>query len=161
MLLALAGFAACDPAATVVFVAPNHSTLAETRAEIAATPRQREVGLMYRNHLDADASMLFVFPSAQPVQFWMKNTEIPLDMIFADGSGRVTAIVANAEPYSEKPIGPSSDTEYVVEVNGGYAARHLIATGDQLCFAGLPPARRNRSRRFCTALFARACDIDS
>src|SRR5271154_4098661 len=100
LLVALTAFAACDPGPTVAFVAPDHSTLGETRTEIAATQKEREVGLMYRNHLDADASMLFIFPVAEPVQFWMKNTEIPLDMIFADGSGRVTAIIANAVPYS-------------------------------------------------------------
>ena len=61
---------------------------ASITVELAVTPGQREFGLMYREHLDADAGMLFIFPAAAQLKFWMKHTEIPLDMIFADPVGR-------------------------------------------------------------------------
>jgi uncharacterized membrane protein (UPF0127 family) len=131
--------AACDPTPTVAIVAPDHSTLASVKVEIAATNDARELGLMYRKHLDEDAGMLFIFPTADPVQFWMKNTPIPLDLIFADSNGRVIGIVANAEPFSEKNVGGFGPTIYVLEVNGGFGARHNIAVGDELKFSGLNP----------------------
>jgi uncharacterized membrane protein (UPF0127 family) len=131
--------AACDPTPNAAIVAPDHSTRASVKVEIAATADARELGLMYRKHLDEDAGMLFIFPTAEPVQFWMKNTPIPLDMIFADTNGRVIGIVASAEPFSEKNVGAFGPTMYVLEVNGGFAARHDIVIGDELKFSGLNP----------------------
>jgi uncharacterized membrane protein (UPF0127 family) len=69
----------------------------------------------------------------------MKNTMIPLDMLFADSNGKVLGIVANAQPYSEAMLGGFDGTLYVLEVNGGYAARHRIVAGDQLKFQGFNP----------------------
>ena len=77
---------------------------------------------MYRNHLDENAGMLFIFPRPSAAQFWMKNTVIPLDMLFADSNGKVVGIVANAQPYSEALLGGFNGTLYVLEVNAGYAA---------------------------------------
>ena len=131
--------AACDPAPTVAIVASDHSERASVKVEIAATADARELGLMYRKHLDENVGMLFIFPTADPVQFWMKNTPIPLDMIFADANARVFGIVANAEPFSEKNVGGFGPTIYVLEVNGGFAARHNIVVGDELKFRGLNP----------------------
>ncbi|HXN85709.1 MAG TPA: DUF192 domain-containing protein [Candidatus Binataceae bacterium] len=131
--------AACDPAPTVAIVASDHSERASVKVEIAATNDARELGLMYRKHLDENVGMLFIFPTADPVQFWMKNTPIPLDMIFADSNGRVIGIVANAEPFSEKNVGGFGPTMYVLEVSGGFAARHDIVIGDELKFSGLNP----------------------
>jgi uncharacterized membrane protein (UPF0127 family) len=131
--------AACDPAPQVEIVSANNSTRARVKVEIADTPDARELGLMYRKHLDDDAGMLFVFPAAENAEFWMKNTVIPLDMVFADPNGKVIGIVANAEPYSEKNVGGFGPTLYVLEVNGSYAAKHGIVTGDRLEFRGLSP----------------------
>jgi uncharacterized membrane protein (UPF0127 family) len=107
--------------------------------ELARTPGQRTFGLMYRGHLDEDAGMLFIFPAAQALKFWMKHTEIPLDMIFADRSGVVVGIVANATPYSERPVGPDAPAIYVLEVNGGFCARHGVRAGDKMRFVGFEP----------------------
>jgi uncharacterized membrane protein (UPF0127 family) len=131
--------AACDPTPTVVIAAPDHSRRVSVKVEIAATNDARELGLMYRKHLDENAGMVFIFPTADPVQFWMKNTPIPLDMIFADSNGRVIGMVTNAEPFSEKNVGGFGPTMYVLEVNGGFAARHNVVVGDELKFSGLNP----------------------
>ncbi len=132
--------AGCDPSGPrVMIVAPDKSVRATVSVEIANTPQQRELGLMYRKQMDENAGMLFVFPSAQPLKFWMKNTFIPLDMLFADNSGAIVGIVANAVPLSEANVGPDTPSRYVLEVNGGFAARHGIKTGDRLEFRGLTP----------------------
>ena len=98
---------------------------------------------MYRDHMAEDSGMIFVFSAPDHLNFWMKNTEIPLDMIFADPRGRIVGIVTNAEPYTETPRGVDADSEYVLEVNGGFAARHHIAPGDRLVFDGFTPHAQN------------------
>jgi uncharacterized membrane protein (UPF0127 family) len=145
-ILALAfvilGFAAALKAADVpkvVISAPDGTRKAAVSVELAVTPGQRQFGLMYRQHLDADAGMLFIFPAPDRLKFWMKHTEIPLDMIFADPAGAVVAIVANATPYSETPVGPDAPALYVLEVNGGFCAHHGVRAGDRMSFSGFDP----------------------
>src|SRR5258708_24912696 len=84
--IVLPSIAQCDPASTIRILSPANSPRAVVKIEIADTPEKREQGLMYRKHLDADAGMLFIFPAPENAQFWMKNTEIPRDMIFANSS---------------------------------------------------------------------------
>ena len=124
---------------TVAISTPDGARRAAVRVELAVTPGQRTFGLMYREHLDEDAGMLFIFPAAEPLKFWMRHTEIPLDMIFADSAGAVVGIVANATPYSEKPVGPDAPALYVLEVNGGFCARHGVRAGDKMSFVGFDP----------------------
>jgi len=140
ILLALAA-AALGAAQTpkAVIKASDGTERAAVSVELAVTPGQRQFGLMYRAHLDEDAGMLFIFPAAEPLKFWMKHTEIPLDMIFADPLGAVVGIVANATPYSEKPVGPAAPALYVLEVNGGFCARHGVRAGDKMSFVGFEP----------------------
>ena len=133
------GLAACDPTPQVAIVSADNSRRSAVTVEIANTPDTRELGLMYRNHLDDNAGMLFIFPNPNAAQFWMKNTVIPLDMLFADSSGKVLGIVANAQPYSEALLGGFGGTVYVLEVNAGYAATHHVAAGDRLEFQGFNP----------------------
>jgi uncharacterized membrane protein (UPF0127 family) len=116
---------------------------AVVRVEIADTAAARELGLMYRQHLAQDAGMLFVFKRPQHLAFWMKNTEIPLDMIFAGADGTVTGIVAGAEPFSERPLSVGEDSQYVLEVNRGFGQRHGIKPGDRMQFLGLTPKAEN------------------
>jgi uncharacterized membrane protein (UPF0127 family) len=113
------------------------------RVEIADDEAGRERGLMFRAHLDEDAGMIFVFGAARVVYFWMKNTKIPLDMIFADRDGKVVGIVAEAKPYSEQSVGPDLPAQYVLEVNGGFCRRHGVAVGDWLRFTGFMPHARD------------------
>ncbi|HYB90136.1 MAG TPA: DUF192 domain-containing protein [Candidatus Binataceae bacterium] len=143
VLLAHAAIAACTHSPAVSIVAPDGRSLARVRVEVVSTPAARNTGLMYRNHLDEDAGMLFVFAEPGQLQFYMKNTEIPLDMIFVGSDRRVLGIVANAEPYSEKHLGVRGDSLYVLEVNGGFAARRGIAPGDRFEFLGFTPRAAN------------------
>ena len=100
--------------------------------EIADNEASREQGLMYRRFMPDDRGMLFNFKEEAPVAFWMKNTYIPLDMIFISRQGVVKKIAANAEPLSERLI-PSGGPAYgVLEINGGLAARLGIKPGDRV-----------------------------
>ncbi len=138
-LILAAAAPACASGPQVAIVADNGRELARVKVEIANTAASRELGLMYRKHLDEMAGMIFVFPAPARLGFWMKNTEIPLDMIFADGSGRIVGIVENAEPFSDKTEGVNQDAQYVLEVNGGFAQRHQVTAGDFLKFHGFTP----------------------
>jgi uncharacterized membrane protein (UPF0127 family) len=106
--------------------------------EIARTEEQRERGLMYRGHLDANAGMLFIFDESDVHAFWMKNTFIPLDMIFIDDGGRVVGVVENAAPGTLEPRDVGKPSRYVLEVNGGWYAAHGVRPGDRVRFENVP-----------------------
>ena len=144
LLAVLPAIAACRGGNRVDIVAPDGATLATVKVEIADTPQSEELGLMYRNSLAADAGMLFVFAAPAHQVFWMKNTKIPLDMIFADGQRRVIGIVANAEPFSEARLSVPGDSQYVLEVNGGFCRNNGVKAGDRLNFLGFSPAAANQ-----------------
>lgn len=100
--------------------------------EIADTEPEREKGLMYRKRLPDGHGMLFDFHQDQQVGFWMKNTYIPLDMIFIRGDGRIVSIARDAEPLSEKVIYSAAPVRAVLEVKAGTVARLGIAPGDRV-----------------------------
>jgi uncharacterized membrane protein (UPF0127 family) len=111
------------------------------QVEFAVTVEQRRVGLMWRERLAADAGMLFVFPPpARHESFWMRNTLIPLDMIFIDAERRVLGVVERAQPVTESPRQVAGDSLYVLEVNGGFAREHGIGPGARIEIVGLDPA---------------------
>ena len=124
--------AACVGGPRVRISDANGTSKAVVRVEIADTAAARELGLMYHRHLGQNAGMLFVFTQPQHLTFWMKNTELPLDMIFAGADGTVAGIIANAEPFSERQLSVAGDSQYVLEVNGGFAQRHGIKPGRQV-----------------------------
>ena len=97
--------------------------------EIAATEARRERGLMNRRALPRLSGMLFLYDHPGRVSFWMKNTLIPLDMIFTDATGRVTRVHSDARPRDETPIPGGTEVLAVLEINGGLAARLGIAPG--------------------------------
>ncbi len=103
------------------------------RVEVARTPEQRERGLMDRSRLDPDAGMIFVFEDTARHAFWMKNTLIPLDMLFIGDDGRVAAVVER-RPLTLESSDGGVDSRYVLEVNGGWAAAHGVAVGDRVRF---------------------------
>ena len=117
-----------------------HTTggVVEVTIEVANTPETMQRGLMYRSSLADDHGMLFVFPSDSDHRFWMKNTLIPLDMLFIAKDGRLVGIRANTTPMSTTPIGIGQPTRWVLEVPGGYAARRGIAPGDQIELLEIP-----------------------
>jgi hypothetical protein len=133
VLVALLG---CARGPCVSIIGADGKPRATVAVEVASTGPRRELGLMYRKHLDDNAGMIFVFPNESPRNFWMHNTPIPLDMIFADAKGVVTGIVANAEPFSDKLLGVEGNSEYVLEVNGGFCAKNGIKPGDKMNFSG-------------------------
>jgi len=100
--------------------------------EVARLPEELERGLMFRQRLGADRGMLFVFPESGRHGFWMKNTLIPLDMIFIDERLEVVGIVENAEPMTESMRGPDVASRYVLEVNAGWSGAHGVRRGDRV-----------------------------
>jgi uncharacterized protein len=100
--------------------------------ELARNDAEREKGLMYRRFMPPDCGMLFDFKREEPVTFWMKNTYIPLDMIFISRAGTVTAVAANAEPLSEQLIPSGGPCYGVLEVNAGIAATIGLKPGDKI-----------------------------
>src|SRR5437667_4272540 len=109
----------------------------EVSLEVAATPAERERGLMYRRSLAEGLGMLFVFDADGNQSFWMKNTLIPLDLLFIARDGTVVGIHANATPLSTANIAVGKPSRYVLEVPGGWAARHGISAGARGGFRGL------------------------
>jgi uncharacterized protein len=102
--------------------------------ELATTSEQRAQGLMYRQRLAADAGMLFLYPAARPVSMWMKNTLIPLDMLFIGDDGRILHIAERAIPGSTATISSTQPARAVLELNGGTAARLKIQVGDRVLY---------------------------
>jgi uncharacterized protein len=105
--------------------------------EMALTPRQQAQGLMYRRDLAGDAGMLFIYTRDRPINMWMKNTLIPLDMLFLARDGRVVRVVERAVPGSLRTISSGDAVAAVLEVNGGTASRLGIAPGDRVIHPAL------------------------
>jgi hypothetical protein len=122
-------FAACTPD-----VVDIRGTFGQARfsVEVADTGEERAQGLMFRESLPKSGGMLFVYGAPQRASFWMKNTLIPLDMIFADPTGRVTRVHSNAIPQDTTPIDGGEGVLTVLEINGGLAAQLGIGPGAEL-----------------------------
>lgn len=103
--------------------------------EVAQTDSERTTGLMYRKSLPEQHGMLFDFKSDQPVYMWMKNTYIPLDMLFIRSNGTIARIAANTTPFSTATISSGEPVRAVVEIAGGEAARLGIKPGDRVAHA--------------------------
>ncbi|NND45800.1 MAG: DUF192 domain-containing protein [Xanthomonadales bacterium] len=103
--------------------------------EIADDREKQALGLMYRRHLPPDHGMLFIFPREAPRSFWMKNTRIPLDILYFDSALRLVSVAANAQPcrVAQCPGYPSEGpAQYVLELNAGTASALGVAAGDVL-----------------------------
>ena len=105
---------------------------ARFQVEVARTPEAQQLGLMYRRHMGARHGMIFPKPRAEPTSFWMKNTYIPLDLLFIRADGRVSSVAANATPLSTATIDSVEPVTTVLELNGGTAARLGIRPGDKV-----------------------------
>ncbi len=147
--LAALALAACSPSAAdskqrpvamavhpvsglkVVRLTVSHgSTVHMFRVELAATTQEQMKGLMFRTEMGANEGMIFPMRPARDVAFWMKNTVIPLDIIFVGTDGRILNIAANAVPYSEAPLPSAGRVSGVLELVGGRAAELGIVPGD-------------------------------
>jgi len=113
-------------------IATPDARLHPFRVWIADNDTRRSRGLMFVKQLDDDAGMLFIYPSTRRIAMWMKNTYIPLDMLFVTASGRVARVVENTSPQSLESIESGSDVIAVVELKAGTAKRLHIRTGAQV-----------------------------
>jgi uncharacterized membrane protein (UPF0127 family) len=123
------------PKGKVVF-SPEGKPPVEVDVEIAANEPTRRQGLMFRNTLAENDGMLFLFPEEDQLSFWMKNTYLPLDMIFVKADKTVLGVVEGATPQSEESRFVEGKSQYVVEVNATFARRHGITTGTKVRFFG-------------------------
>ncbi|MCA0919993.1 DUF192 domain-containing protein [Pseudooceanicola nanhaiensis] len=107
--------------------------------ELAQSPGERAKGLMNRPSMRMSHGMLFVYPMPQPdVAFWMRNTLIPLDIIYMDATGTVQRIAAEAKPHDDTPLPGGAGIQFVLEINGGLAAAMGIVPGSQLRHPAIP-----------------------
>lgn len=127
-VLSLVGCGADDAKLAVRTIELKGQVLA---VEIADNDAVREQGLMFRKQMDENKGMLFVWPNAAQRTFWMKNTYLPLDMIFIQ-HGKVLGVVADAKPLDETPLSVPGTSDAVLEVNAGWAARHGVVAGDEI-----------------------------
>ena len=117
-----------------VVIHPQNGEPIHVTVEVVDTPEKRRLGLMYRNELPEFSGMLFLFPQEQPLSFWMKNTPLPLDIIYINADYTIVSIAENTRPYSETPIPSKHPAKYVLEVNGGFCHSQAIVAGDQVEF---------------------------
>ncbi|RUS60058.1 DUF192 domain-containing protein [Pseudorhodobacter sp. E13] len=127
--------AACSD--STVDIRLTNGQAARFTVEVAADPATRAKGLMFREEMARSAGMLFLYERPQRAMFWMKNTLIPLDMVFADATGRVTHVHANAIPHDETGIDGGPNVLAILEINGGLAAKLGITPGALLRHPGL------------------------
>lgn len=132
LMLCAAGTAHAAPTVIKTTITTQQARVPLT-LELATTPAQRERGLMYRKTLAPHDGMLFAFPQVAPQKFWMKDTLIPLDMLFIDPQHRIVHILT-AAAQSETPVGPDVAVNVVIELDGGRAAREGIAVGDKVAY---------------------------
>jgi Uncharacterized conserved protein len=141
LLFCVAIFLTALPAAALEAFARSSLTV-ETAAggryrfdiELAETPMQQMQGLMFREKMAPDAGMLFIYDRPQPASFWMKNTLIPLDMIFIGADGRIVNIHQNAVPQSLDAVNSAGPVKAILEINGGMSARLGIRAGDRVLY---------------------------
>ena len=104
----------------------------EFQVEMAVNPEQRSQGLMFRESLEEDRGMLFDFGRPQRASMWMRNTYVPLDMLFIDAQGRITQIAADTQPLSDAVIASREPVRAVLELRGGVSAKLGIKPGDRV-----------------------------
>lgn len=102
------------------------------KVALAVTPRQRQLGLMFVKNLPKEAAMLFLFEQAETQAFWMKDTYIPLDILYIDEKGRIDQIVHNARPHDRTSIISNNPAKAVLEINGGLSKKLGITEGDHI-----------------------------
>ena len=121
----------------VVLVRPSGRPELRVKVELARTEEETQRGLMYREKLAPDAGMLFLFTEEGPRTFWMKNTFIPLDIIFITHDRKVLGVAENCEPLTETGRRVPGRSQYVLEVVGGWARAHGVGAGTPVEFVNV------------------------
>lgn len=137
---------------TLQFLSPVDSVLGRIDVEIADTPAERRQGLMYRRELASDHGMLFIFPRTDQSGFWMKNTYVPLDIIFVGPDSQVVSVAQRTRIMSEETIRPEGPKKFVVEVNSGYSRRHGIDTTTRIRWTRTEPATTSWTDRLWSGI---------
>lgn len=117
-----------------IYKTDTDSLIVKLDSEIADDAYQRETGLMYRDQLEEHQSMLFVFPDEQYRSFYMKNTKIPLDIIYINAEKHIVSIQKNAKPFDETSLPSEAPAKYVLEINAGLVDTWNINIGDRIDF---------------------------
>lgn len=115
--------------------ASNDSIIKAIDIEIADNDYETQTGMMYRDSMEENQGMLFVFPNEQYHAFYMKNTKIPLDIVFINSNKTIVNIHKNARPYDESPLPSSAPIQYVLEVNAGLSDTWGLEAGDRVEFS--------------------------
>jgi len=110
------------------------SLLANIAIEIADSDYEKQTGLMYRKHMEKNQGMLFVYDDMRMHSFYMKNTHIPLDLIFIDDKKRIVSFKENAQPFDTTPLPSEVPVQYILELNAGMAEQLVLEIGDHIRF---------------------------
>lgn len=119
---------------SLTFLASDGKILSHIDIEIADNPAEREKGLMNRSLMPNNEGMLFLFDIEEPQAFWMKNTILPLDIIYVNAAMNIVTVAENTTPFSEASIPSHFPAQYVVEVNAGYCSQYLITAGCKIAY---------------------------
>ena len=125
------------PVGSVEIEAPPRQPLV-LKVEVASTPEQRQMGLMFRKQLAPDEGMIFLFETERYNSFWMRNTPLSLDMLFIDSEWTIVGILHNVPPMNDEPRRVTKMSQYVLEVNAGVAAANQLSVGAKVRFT--PPS---------------------
>lgn len=118
-----------------LYKASSDSLIASFDIEIAKTEYETQTGLMYRDSMKTDRGMLFIFDNASPRYFYMKNTRLPLDIIYISEDKKIVSFYENAEPFNESSLPSEAPAKYVLEINGGLIEKLGISVGDSLDYS--------------------------
>jgi uncharacterized protein len=129
--------------AQVVLMPPGRDPIT-VKVEIADDEAERTRGLMFREQLAPDAGMLFLFERPAQLAFWMRNTYLPLDMIFIEPTMTILGVVENAEPRTDDSRFVTGHSQYVLEVNAGFSRQHGLTPGTMVQFVGVGGASTGR-----------------
>lgn len=116
------------------FLQPDGKPIIKINIEVADNDSERQQGLMNRAFMSYDRGMLFIFDKEAPQAFWMKNTIIPLDIIYVNSNKEIVSIAENTQPYSEASLPSGKPAIFVVEVNAGFCAQNKIQRGNKISF---------------------------
>ncbi|MFL1897402.1 DUF192 domain-containing protein [Aquimarina sp. 2-A2] len=115
----------------------DNDTLKQLSIEIADNPYERETGLMYRKTMEQNQGMLFISEESKPQNFYMKNTLIPLDIIYIDENQKIVSFQRNAKPNDETSLPSGLPAKYILEVNAGLSKKWNLKEGDSISFKKL------------------------
>lgn len=117
---------------SLTFTDSLNNPITKIDIEIADTGDDRQNGLMYRKSMEMNQGMLFIFPVEELQSFWMRNTYLPLDMIFVNADKKIITIHKNTKTLSDQSYASTEPAQYVVEVNAGFADKYSLKTGDKI-----------------------------